>query len=97
MPHGRAQNARVIRHVFAEPMFNQTVEVFGISIDLILFVVAAACWVVGMVLLRRVLHIEGDAHSFRATNRRDLTTTVTIVGVVAFVALGTLVLAISAT
>ncbi len=87
----------MIRQVFADPMFGPTAAVFGIRIDLLLLAVAAACWVVGMLLLRRVLRIEGDAHSFRATNRRDLTTTVTIAGVVAFVALGALVVAISAT
>jgi len=84
-------------HIFAGPMFDVTVDVFGISLDLIVFAAAAVAWAVGMLLLRRVLRIEGDAHSFRATNRRDLTTTVTIVGVVGLVALGALVLAISAT
>lgn len=52
------------------PMFDQRIDVSGIPGDVVL-AVGVVGGVVGLLWLRRILTIEPETHSFRATAGRD--------------------------
>jgi hypothetical protein len=52
---------------FLSPMFDERVSVRGVDVSVILLGIAVAGCVVGLVWLRRILTIEPESRSFRAT------------------------------
>jgi hypothetical protein len=51
-----------------DPMFDERPSILGVPVDLVLFAIGMALAVGGLLLWRRLLPSEPEAHSFRATN-----------------------------
>lgn len=75
------------------PVFDQRIDIFGIPVDLIVLAIGVVGGVVGLLWLRRILTIEPETRSFRATAGRDRPW-VAIVGAV--IVIGLVALAIAA-
>ncbi len=58
---------------FLDPVFDNRTALFGIPSNLLVLAVAAAFVVAGCLLLRRIVSVEPEAKSFRATDRLDAT------------------------
>jgi hypothetical protein len=69
-------------HVFAGVMFERPPSLFGIPLSVLSFVIGIAGMVVAFILFRRTVAGEGEYRSFRATSRREPSTTILIWGLV---------------
>lgn len=64
-------------HIFAGPMFEQELTLFGLPVPAIAMLVGGAGLVVSFLVVRRLAAGEGEYRSFRATRWRDPSTTLT--------------------
>lgn len=62
-------------HVFASVMFDAVPALFGVPVSVLTFAIGIAGMVVALLLFRRTVAGEGEYRSFRATNRREASTT----------------------
>jgi len=76
------------------PMLDARVAFLGVPADLLVLAIAVAGSIVGLVWLRRILTIEPETHSFRATaassGRARIVITVGLILVAALLALASL-------
>jgi hypothetical protein len=60
----------MLRVGFLDPMFDNRVSLLGLPADLLVLLVAVAGSIVGLLWLRRLLTIEPEVETFRATSAR---------------------------
>ena len=73
-------------HVFAGVMFDSEPTLFGVPLSVLTFVIGISGMVVAFIVFRRTVAGEGEYRSFRATNRREASTTLLLwaLAIVAF-------------
>jgi len=60
-----------------DPMFDNRTSLFGLPGDVLVLAVAGGLAIAGWLLLRRIVSVERDPRSFRATDRLDTTAVLT--------------------
>ena len=63
--------------LFSDPMFDSRTSLFGVPGDILVLAVAGGLVLAGWILLRRIVSVEREPRSFRATDRLDTTAALT--------------------